>query len=99
MFFEIMKFIIIWETYPEKLSEILNSLKSKDKIWEPPSGLRSLSECVTPDGKFIQLVSVDNEYALSNYIYRIGITSNFCKKIDTYPVLSLDEWINNASFE
>lgn len=92
-----MKFIIIWETYPEKLSEILNSLKSNDKtIWEPPSGLRSLSEYVTPDGKFIQLVGVDSEYALSSYIYRIGITSGFCKKIDTYPVLSLDEWINNV---
>lgn len=91
-----MKFIIIWETYPEKLSEILNSLKRGDQVWEPPLGLESLSECVTPDGKFIQLISVDSEYSLSNYIYRIGITSGFCKKIDTYPVLLLDEWISNV---
>jgi hypothetical protein len=94
-----MKFIIFWQTYPEKLSQILDSLKSNEGFWEPPSGLEIISEYVTPDGKFIQVVAVDGDYALSNYIYRIGIVTGFCKEINTYPVLSLDEWIDKTDLE
>jgi len=88
-----MKFIIFWDAYPEKLSEILRLLKIHDKIWIPPEGLKIITEYVTANGKFLQIVEATTEAAIYKYIYVLGLKSEFCKNVEVSPIMYLENWI------
>ena len=61
-----MLFLILWETHPEKLMEVIK-LAKEGKL-STPKGVKTIEEYGTPEGLYVEIVETESEEALYKYV-------------------------------
>ena len=78
-----MLFVILWEA-DAKL------VPNQIPIFSPPEDIKPISEYVTPNGLFIEIVETENGEAIFDYVNK-GISC--CTKVEVYPILPIKGWL------